>query len=328
MTVKDRLKQRVLRWIKEQPPDRRNRLLVIPSILRRLGAVAMANRVDPAVRAMGHVVKVRPPARLKEVSGFRMYTHGGRDQIARDIWIGGWESFEWPVPDMFAAWACRCRGRILDIGANTGFYTLLAVRSSPEAVVDAFEPFEPVEALLRANLELNLAHERVRVFRKAVSDQPGSAQLNVPFADHGLVETSCSLDPESRDRFASTVSVPVTTVDEHVARLPARVELIKSDVEALDHKVLLGAQRVMEEHRPVVFFELLPQGNPSAIEDLRAGLGYVAASMNCTGVHLTEKIEADASTWNRALVPEEAAATFFELAARCLDGSEARRLAA
>jgi FkbM family methyltransferase len=41
---------------------------------------------------------------------------------------------------------------VLDVGANTGLYSLLAAAAHPDARVTAFEPYVPVAAPLGANL--------------------------------------------------------------------------------------------------------------------------------------------------------------------------------
>src|SRR5262249_35789026 len=156
------------------------------------------------------------------------------DQIARGLWRYGWWGFECPVPDLFALWLKSdggTRQHVVDVGANSGFYSLLAVHVRSDVVAHAFEPYPPVRRLLARNLRLNVrARGRVQVLPWAASNRIGTATLYVPDDDHGLIETSCSLDPASRVSFARTLGVETTTLDEYCATLPAcAVSVVKID---------------------------------------------------------------------------------------------------
>ena len=294
----------------------------LAGVLRTVGARSIAQRVravtEPAAPALPHLpdhVTVEPPH--DGVGSFCMAILGGQDQIARDIFLGGWHAFEYPMPDLFAGWLRRVGGGlVLDVGANTGFYSLLAVQSAPGIRVDAFEPFPPVAALLHQNLATNDFGARVSAFELAVSDESGEATLHVPFGDHGLVETSCSLDPESRHEFTRAIQVPVTTLDAHMANEPRPVVLVKIDVEALDHLVLRGARATLERHRPVVFFELLPQGHPEVLEQVRAESGYVAARIVPDGIVVDDVVPRRSRRLEPAVDPTRAARRVPSLRAR------------
>ena len=91
--------------------------------------------------------------RAKEFGGTRpvvMSTDGGRDHVASTIARTGWRSFEQPLPQVLAAIATEARGAVYDVGANTGFYSLLARHVNRRVPVRAFEPYPPVLELLGA----------------------------------------------------------------------------------------------------------------------------------------------------------------------------------
>ena len=74
--------------------------------------------------------------------------------------------------------------------------------------------------------------------------------------------------------------MPVTTLDGHVASEGVeRVGRLNIDVESLEHRVLRGAAAVLEHHRPIVCFELLPVGDAAAIEAIRVQYAYVVAGL-------------------------------------------------
>src|SRR4051794_4389930 len=84
-----------------------------------------------------------------------------------------WEGLQGWERTSLAVWSqlCRQAKTIVDIGANTGVYALLAKTENPSARVIAFEPVERVFEKLAKNCGLNgLA---IQCVRKAVSDADG-----------------------------------------------------------------------------------------------------------------------------------------------------------
>lgn len=77
--------------------------------------------------------------------------------------------------------------RVLDVGANIGYYTvLLAERVGPRGRVFAIEPSAQNHAVLDANTTAWQQEGRVRLFRAALSDKPGSAELFLSTHNAGM----------------------------------------------------------------------------------------------------------------------------------------------
>lgn len=286
--------------------------------LRAARAGWLADELDRRAGRFPPVVTVHVPANVGGPARFRMATRDGADQIARDVWRAGWAAYERPLPDAFAMWARQCTNAILDVGANTGFYALLAASVAPHAAVHAFEPYPPIIPMLRENLALNRLATPVRVFEQAVGAEPGKADLHIPDPGHGLVETSASLDPGER-AVGEVIPVEVTSVDAHAKAHALRVDLMKIDVETLDHLVVAGAADTLDRDRPVVFFELLPHVSAAPLEALRAVHGYRTAALKPDGSLLrSPAVQHDPATWNHVLVPDELADRFYATLAPAL----------
>jgi FkbM family methyltransferase len=273
--------------------------------LQRAGSEHFARRLVAAA----DVVFVQPP--FDGAHPFSMKLVKGTDQIAAAMAAGGWLAFERPLPDVFAALVRAKRGLVLDVGANTGFYALIAMSVDPSVEVHAFEPFPPVLALLHDNVTINRARERVRVFEEAVGHTRGTAQLHVPTRPHGLVETSASLNPDFRlagDFPFTSVAVAVTTLDDHMASIGehARVSVIKVDVESLEHEVLAGATTLLARDRPYVVVEVLPTSDIGALEQIRSSCGYVDVCLRPQEAIAGSPIAFDDDGWNHLFVPAEA----------------------
>lgn len=267
---------------------------------------------------MPETVQVRmPPVGGRPAQAFRMYTRGGADQIARDLLRHGWHGFERPVPDVFARCVSSTDGVVVDVGANTGFYSLVATQASPAAGVHAFEPYPAATGCLRENLRLNgRADDRVVLVEEAVSDEVGEAALYVPDPSHGLVETSCSLNSGFKERVVDELRVPVVTLDAYFDALGRPgVGVVKIDVESLEHRVLEGSRRLLAEERPLVFLEVLPSGDPEALEGIRRAHDYVVVRLRPESYVVATGVAYDEHGWNQALVPSEGVGRFLDLLA-------------
>jgi hypothetical protein len=82
------------------------------------------------------------------VPSFKFALKGGRDQVASLAQLKGWSAFEAPLPYFLFRAVHASQGVFVDVGGNTGFYTLLAAAATPAAQVITFEPDPEVMKIL------------------------------------------------------------------------------------------------------------------------------------------------------------------------------------
>jgi FkbM family methyltransferase len=130
-----------------------------------------------------------------------------------------------------------------DVGANVGFYSLLAAGLvGPQGHVFAFEPLPRNVAYLRRHLALNRV-SNVQILELAVGEQTGSASFTPePSGCMGhLSDTGC-------------LPVTVAGLDDLLEQgrlLPPHS--IKMDIEGAELLALRGAQNCIQRHRPIIF---------------------------------------------------------------------------
>jgi FkbM family methyltransferase len=151
-----------------------------------------------------------------------------------------------------------------DIGANMGYYTLIAAKKvGPTGRVDSFEPSPRMFNELKFNLELN-KFNNVHINNIALGDEPGVARLSR--YDRGR-EVYGSLSTRSFP--GATIigydEVALETLDNYMVKKGIKqVDMIKMDVEGAEFLVLKGA----------VFFKLFTPHNYFELADINAvGLG-------------------------------------------------------
>ena len=270
------------------------------------GLHTAADRLDLR-RSGGDIAAVLLPAApgawsRRRVKAFRL---AGKDQCVEAFHQGGWWGYERPLPDLLLGWVRAHPGPVLDVGANTGLYSLFAA-STAGVTVHAFEAFPPVAQMLRHNLGLNSVPGQVVVVPAAVTDSVGTVDLHVPAPTDGSVETSCSVEESFKGGGGTVLTVPATTLDAWWAEQgrPA-VTTIKVDVEGAEHRVLAGGLQLLTTARPVVFCEVLPGAELAELERVRALAGYVDVRLSQWEAVVGDEIRFHELAWNHALVPTE-----------------------
>jgi FkbM family methyltransferase len=137
-----------------------------------------------------------------------------------------------------------------DVGANTGWYTMLASTVSTKSTVHSFEPLEEHLACLRETIFLNRKETQHTVHAIALSDTNGEAEIR-------LAGSGSSLEKNFLDTDRGVRKITVKVLDAFFTDSKiAGPDFIKIDVEGHEYKVLRGGEKVLREHAPVLFVEI------------------------------------------------------------------------
>lgn len=137
---------------------------------------------------------------------------------------------------------------LVDVGANIGYYTLVAASSLGDTgKIIAFEPSPENCSLLKMSVEKN-GFRNVKVYTKAVADISGVVGLKMD-------DSNGMIHKEHLD--ACTYQVEAVTLDD-VLRNESRIDVIKMDIEGAEGLVIQGAEQIIQLHRPVIFTEFRP----------------------------------------------------------------------
>ena len=146
-----------------------------------------------------------------------------------------------PVHTRLAASLVANGATILDVGAHTGYYTLLFAKlaGAPGKVI-AFEPDPTNCKYLRRHVEINRL-STVAVVQAAVSDRPGQSRFAL-----GTGSGTGSI------RATGSLNVRTVDLDGYCAAEGVRPSLIKMDVEGAELLALAGARGLLERVRPTL----------------------------------------------------------------------------
>jgi len=188
----------------------------------------------------------------------------------------------------------------VDVGANVGYYTLLALKHGKHAI--AVEPQARNLQCLYAGLEANGWQDRAEIFPVGLGPQPGTATL------YGASGPSASI-VRNWAKYGSSYrqTVPVLTLDIVLAdRFVDREGFVKIDVEGYEYQVLLGASRTADRMPRLTWLveicldEYHPSGrNPHFRETFEWfwKLGYEARTANTAR---TRVLREDVERWWQA----------------------------
>ena len=137
---------------------------------------------------------------------------------------------------------------VVDIGANIGFYTLLAAKLvGTKGKVFTFEPEPQNYALLLRNIELN-GYKNVTPVRKAVSSKTGKADLfiNKRTGSHGFLS--------DREDVIGVTTVETMSLDNYFEGKECPIDIIKIDVEGSELAVFAGMPNIIKKNGNLKIF--------------------------------------------------------------------------
>lgn len=211
-----------------------------------------------------------------------------QDDLSRNWYFWGYSGYEPGTTKLFCE-LLNSKSTIFDVGANVGYYSMLAASIlEGRGVVHAFEPVPAPYQWLQRNAKLN-AFECLQLNKVVMSDKDGEESLFLPsdfawsYASlvEGFYEQRCSL------------RVNATRFDTYcAARGISTVDLIRIDVEGAELKVLKGMGALLDSWSPDIICEVL-EPFEAAIDKFFANRAYRRFVITDEGLQEVDKIKAD-----------------------------------
>ncbi|MBF0122122.1 MAG: FkbM family methyltransferase [Candidatus Omnitrophica bacterium] len=223
----------------------------------------------PGVVAFARVIfRILKPGRGSPVlcQDSRIFIPLRDDDLSRSVYINGvYEPYE---TELFKRTLCPGM-TVIDIGANIGYYSLIASRLVGEnGMVYAFEPEPQNFSYLVKNINENKSVNIVPI-PKALSDKNGSCKLFID--DDDLCITSLSNRNVSFfsqgffRRNLKYIDVQCISLDAYIAEVikdPKKIDIVKIDTEGAEALVVEGADSFLRNCKSSVkiFMEFWPLG--------------------------------------------------------------------
>lgn len=148
---------------------------------------------------------------------------------------------------------CRNESVFFDIGANVGYYSLIAAKTNPNNRIYAFEPVSRTYERAAANIKLNQLNN-VFLHKKIISNHSGVASINVGNENNWGMSSLVQHDQLS----GNSEQVESITLDNFVKEQKInRLDLVKIDVEGFEMNVLEGMNDTLNLFKPIILIEIL-----------------------------------------------------------------------
>lgn len=190
------------------------------------------------------------------------------DDIGKELFWSGLRDWESETLRLFKP-LIQQSSVFVDVGSNSGIYSLLAARMNPQIRCLAFEPVPEVHQILQSNIARNGFGHLITARPQAVGDRCGQVSFHV-----SEDPTMSSLNPDGyRNRPGRVITVDLITLDELIKE-KIEPDLIKIDVESFEDAVLRGMPQILNRCRPILLLECNSDGPAEAIEAILSPLHY------------------------------------------------------
>jgi FkbM family methyltransferase len=159
-----------------------------------------------------------------------------------------------PLQPYLLAELAKCfeANTFIDVGANIGFYSIFLADEIKAASVLAFEPMPAPFAELRRNIELNDLVQNIQAFQVAISNERGSAEMEVisELSGANALASSTIHNGKTHTRLESVQTAPLSDFAKRSKSIAMKI-----DVEGHERQVISGARSVLAESQCIIQIE-------------------------------------------------------------------------
>ena len=170
---------------------------------------------------------------------------------------------------------------VLDIGANTGYYSILSKAINPNCKVLGFEPIPHIYSWYRENCSIN--NFDIKCYNQALAEKKGETEIFLENSKNNIY--SASLSEEFAASHSSKKVYPVkiqcNTLENIIEENSlSEINIMKIDVEGYEAEVLKGMGQYLQKFKPSLFIEVLSEDLGEKLTELLLPLGYMFFNLN------------------------------------------------
>lgn len=192
------------------------------------------------------------------------------------FWQGGYHQFEYT--DIFIRLIKKVT-TFYDIGANIGYYSLLAAMENEKISVVGFEPATGPLFYFKENVRIN-SFNNIKVESIALSHKEGEIEFyeiknnKYKYLEHNLGGESNTGSKTTGRNFVLN-RVKTSTLDNYVNINGERnIDIIKMDTEGTENLILENSGFVLKEMKPIIICETLFNTIEPELERIMRSYGY------------------------------------------------------
>lgn len=237
-------------------------------------------------------LRLPPSGRISlKIQGQNIAIHTNQTSyLTQLVFWNGYSNFEY-TPIFIDL--CKKIDSFWDIGANIGYYSLIASAVNPKMSIVAFEPAPEPLHYLRMNVHSNT--NAIQIAPVALSDKAGQIDF-YEIKNKKYTYLKYNLGGEGNEgsktegRNFSKTKVEATTADSYLRSYTGKVDLIKIDTEGTEHLILQNADHLIKRDQPIIICETLFDKIEAELEAVMLKHGYEFYNHIERGLQKTETL--------------------------------------
>jgi FkbM family methyltransferase len=137
---------------------------------------------------------------------------------------------------------------IVDVGANIGNHTIFYAKICQAKKVYSFEPQSEIFDILTKNIKLNNVNNTVVPYKMGVGKEHSFGYIDVIDSYNFGSSRIVNLNNQKGE-------IEIDSLDSLIFNFEEKIDLIKIDVEGMEMDVLLGAEKIIQQYKPLIYIE-------------------------------------------------------------------------
>lgn len=182
-----------------------------------------------------------------------------------------------------------------DVGANIGYYSVLAASHNPNIQVVSFEPAKGPKHYLSQNIKLNNL-SNIKFEPIALSDKNEAIEFyeiknsKYKYLEYNLAGEGNANSDVKKSAYRKT-TVPSSTLDDYVnSHKESKIDLIKMDTEGTENLILSKSYHILQNMKPIVICETLYDKIELDLEIIMKSHGYEFFNHQKNGLIKTDSL--------------------------------------
>ena len=201
---------------------------------------------------------------ISKINDFRYISHTNKSKsiFSNIFYINQNKKYEELETNFFSN-SFKKGSTFLDVGAQTGYYTLLAHSLGAKKVI-SIEPDLNSLKILKANIALNNLNNNTYILSIALYDISTSANIKskrmklIPNDDRFSLKNSDKQEIESNStNFVKTQTIRYDDLKDNY--LNTKIDFIKMDIEGAEFNALKGMKKMLAKDKPSILLSIHPQ---------------------------------------------------------------------
>ena len=196
----------------------------------------------------------------------------------------GWKYYE-PIATLLLVELLKDKKTFLDIGANVGYFSMLAASENSEMQVISFEPDPSNFSILSENIRLS-GFKNIKCEKLAIADKTGTQTFYV-----GASNMQGTLAKRPGETYVQEIPVNAVSLDNYLnSQILKGNLLIKTSGGPYVLNIIRGAVKTLNAHKPDILLEVVTVFDPDVIKILK-DCGYSFYQITDEGFYLKDDLK-------------------------------------